>query len=139
MTIAHYAKNLKKKNEESIIKKGIHSEYTENRKNESKNSSKSRRISSAITRYHINQNKNESFINTTKSRNLLTNRSGIKSVIINEKSNELNSRFQLKNRKRINLKIKTNNSIIKNRKLKINRIGSQQNIFSYSNSINIFK
>jgi len=132
-------KKLEKKNEESIIKKGIHSEYTENRKNESKNSSKSRRIRSAITRYHINQNKNESFINTTKSRNLLTNRSGIKSVIINEKSNELNSRFQLKNRKRINLKIKTNNSIIKNRKLKINRIGSQQNIFSYSNFSNIFK
>jgi len=130
---------LEKKNEESIIEKGIHSEYTENKKNESKNSSKSRRIRSAITRYHDNQNKNESFINTTKSRNLLTNRSGIKSVIINEKRNELKNNLQLQNRKRINLKIKTNNSIIKNRKLKINRIGSQQNIFSYSNFSNIFK
>ena len=132
-------KKLEKKNEQSIIKKGIHSEYTENKKNESKYSSKSRRIRSAITRYHVNQNKNESFINTSKSRNILTNRSGIKSVVINEKSNELKSKLQLQNRKRINLKIKTNNSIIKNRKLKINKIGSQQNIFYYSNFSNIFK
>ena len=132
-------KKLEKKNEESIIKKGIHSEYTENKKNESKNSSKNRRIRSAITRYHVNQNKNESFISTSKSRNLLTNRSGIKSVVINEKNNELKSKLQLQNRKRINLKINTNNSIIKNRKLKINRIGSLQNIFYYSNFSNIFK
>lgn len=130
---------LEKKNEESIIKKGIHSEYTENKKNESKNSSKSRRIRSAITRHHVNQNKNESFINTTKSRNLQTNRSGIKSAIINEKNSELKSKLHIQNRKRINLKIKTNNSIIKNRKLKINKIGSQQNIFSYNNFSNIFK
>ena len=85
---------MDKKNEESILKKGINPIVPDTKKNESKQSTRHRRIYSAITKYKGKQIKNDaskSNINAenekdgNKSRNFLTNKSGTNSIKDNEK------------------------------------------------------
>ena len=85
---------MDKKNEESILKKGINPIVLDTKKNESKQSTRHRRIYSAITKYKGKQIKNDaskSNINAenekdgNKSRNFLTNKSGTNSIKDNEK------------------------------------------------------
>ena len=83
---------MDKKNEESILKKGISPIVPDTKKNESKQNSRHRRVYSAITKYKGKKIKNDaskSDINGenendgNKSRNIY-NKSGINSIIVNE-------------------------------------------------------
>ena len=122
---------MDKKNEESIIKKGISPLIHENKKNNSKSSLHNRRIYSAYSKYYGKKNKNESSksdINNeiendndndndnNKSKNVITNKTVLNNIIFMDKN---------KNQKP--------NNIIK-RKLILHRGNNQENIFSYSNN-----
>ena len=109
-------RDMDKKNEESILKKGICPIEQDSKKNESKQSIHQRRIYSAITKFKGKKIKNEASksdinaetgIDGNKSRNMLTNKSGLNSYIDNEKNyknkvrivNVYEKKLKLKNEK----------------------------------------
>ena len=121
---------MEKKNEESIIQKGISPNPASANKNESKTSLQKRRIYSASSKNYAMRNKNESSKSdilgdyeneNNKTRNLNTNKSGFGSVMINEKNNKT---------KKITF------NMIK-RKIKFNKDIYQDSYFSYSNNNNL--
>ena len=120
---------MDKKNEESILKKGINPIVPDTKKNESKESTRHRRIYSAITKYKGKKNKNDaskSDINAenendgNKSRNMYTNKSGINSFKDNEK--------KCKN------KVRIVNVFEKKLKLKKEIYNNKDNILNFTNN-----
>ena len=122
---------MEKKNEESIINKGISPDTSAKKKNGSKTSLQKRRIYSATSKnFGTKNNSSKSDIcgdfdnEYNKTRNLQTNRSNFNSIMIND-----NNKLMNKNKKNMNF------NMIK-RKLKFNRDIYPESNFSYSNNNN---
>ena len=122
---------MEKKNEESIIKKGIspNNSAKKNNNNESRTSLQKRRIYSATSKNNASKIKNECKSEvykeneTNRTRNLFTNKNNYNSVMVNKNKNVINNKI-------------INSNMIK-RKLKFNRDINHESNFSYSNYINI--